>query len=483
MWRALAHPIHLVLALATVTATAGAQQQQQQPNPPKWPSTVRVFHPGDDTTIEEQVLAAYADNGGRLDHGQFSTDRFAFLFMPGHYSDNVPVGFYTQVMGLGASPSDVVFTTDKGVHCEEGEYAFSTGALDTFWRSAENFETWADHTWTDQKGMLWAVSQAAPLRRVIVKNNLKLFEYHGGDAAGYGSGGFLADSIIEGSVSSGSQQQWLTRSSKVGGWSDGNWNMVFVGVDGAPQPHCGRNPQLCRNPFVVVDRAPLIAEKPYISADSTTGRFSLRIPQPRRNSSGAGVGADGVWTSAPAVDFEGVYVADASKDTAASINAKLSSGLHVVLAPGIYKLERSLVLRTNGQVLLGLGLATLIPTTGTPCVTVLEGVTGARVAGLLLQAGTTRSPTLLQWGSPSSSSTSQHAAAQKQGTPPPPPPADDAYGFLFDIFARVGGPALPSGQQVGKRVLLRHFMVKTIILPRQARDKHRENPERDAVLN
>ena len=55
------------------------------------------------------------------------------------YPEDVPVGYYTQVAGLGRSPSDVVFTGSKGVYCEEGEYAFQTGALDTFWRSAENF--------------------------------------------------------------------------------------------------------------------------------------------------------------------------------------------------------------------------------------------------------------------------------------------------------------------------------------------------------
>eukprot|EP01043_Picozoa_sp_COSAG02_P011236 COSAG02_NODE_410_length_22875_cov_43.282755_17_plen_537_part_00 len=430
------------LVCAMLLLAASAASQQLQPNPPVWPSTVRVFHPHEDTTIEQAVVAAYADNGGRLDHGQFSSDRYAFMFMPGSYSDNVPVGFYTQVLGLGTSPSDVVFTSDKGVHCEEGEYAFSTGALDTFWRSAENFETHADHMWTDQKGMLWAVSQAAPLRRVIVQNNLKLYQYHGGDAAGYGSGGFLADSVVKGSVSSGSQQQWLTRSSKVGGWKDGNWNMVFVGVEGAPQPHCGRDARLCRNPFVAVDRAPLVAEKPFISADPITGKFSLNIPAARRNSTGPDV-SNGTWTPAPAVGFEQVYVADATKDTAATINAQLSAGLHVVLAPGIYMLEASLVISSHGQVLLGLGMATLIPTGGTPCVTVLDHITGVRVAGLLLQAGTTHSTTLLQWGSPST----PNGSPQRDAKPRFATPADADFGFLFDIFARVGGPALPVGEQ------------------------------------
>jgi len=38
-----------------------------------------------------------------------------------------------------------------------------------------------------------------------------------------------------------------------------------------------------------------------------------------------------------------VYVAKAG-DTAATINGKLASGLHVILSPGIYKLEIVLIL-------------------------------------------------------------------------------------------------------------------------------------------
>ena len=130
------------------------------------------------------------------------------------------------------------------------------------------------------------------------------------------------------------------------------------------------------------------------------------------------------------VDFSYVYVADADKDTAASINAKLAGGLHVVMSPGLYQLEDTLMLRTNGQVLLGLGIATLIPTHGTAAVTVAAGTTGVRVAGLLLQAGTVRSDTLLMWEG--------HGEAT---------PTDSDHGFIHDVFARVGGPRLPPNKQ------------------------------------
>ena len=99
--------------------------------------------PSPQAACASAVDAAFATNGGHdpPNHGQFSSSRYAFLFKPGKYTIDVPVGFYTQVLGLGASPEDVVFAGDKGVYCEEGDYDPSVGALDNFWRGAENFKT------------------------------------------------------------------------------------------------------------------------------------------------------------------------------------------------------------------------------------------------------------------------------------------------------------------------------------------------------
>eukprot|EP01051_Picozoa_sp_SAG22_P009538 SAG22_NODE_801_length_7103_cov_18.044832_7_plen_338_part_00 len=149
--------------------------------------------------------------------GQWSTHRFAFLFMPGRYSIDVPVGFYTTVAGLGHSPDDVAFTGSKGVYTEEGASNFTLGALENFWRSAENFRNQATFRWPGaQQGMLWAVSQAAPLRRIHVDHDLTLYEYiPPWIFAGYASGGFLANSVVGGTVHYGSQQQWFTRNCEI----------------------------------------------------------------------------------------------------------------------------------------------------------------------------------------------------------------------------------------------------------------------------
>ena len=45
--------------------------------------------------------------------------RFVFMFKPGSYNVEVPVGYYTQILGLGTHPSEVIFTSSKGVYSQE----------------------------------------------------------------------------------------------------------------------------------------------------------------------------------------------------------------------------------------------------------------------------------------------------------------------------------------------------------------------------
>lgn len=88
------------------------------------------------------------------------------------------------------------------------------------------------------------------------------------------------------------------------------------------------------------------------------------------------------WDNAEEIDFSDVYVASAS-DSAATINAKLNEGLHLVFQPGQYHLESAITVNNANTVVLGLGLATLIPTAGNSAIEVGD-VDGVVVAGVLL---------------------------------------------------------------------------------------------------
>src|SRR5205814_7240838 len=82
---------------------------------------------------------------------------------------------------------------------------------------------------------MWAVSQAAPVRRVQVNGFTTLMDYCGDQ--NYSSGGLIADSNLPGGTLNGSQQQFLTENSVLGTvWTNGVWNQVFAGDTGSAVP-------------------------------------------------------------------------------------------------------------------------------------------------------------------------------------------------------------------------------------------------------
>ena len=120
---------------------------------------------------------------------QFGAQRYALLFKPGTYSDDVNVGFYTQVAGPGP-------VAGRGQHqrrrARGGRLVPAANATQNFWRGAENLSV-NPTGGTDR----WAVSQAAGYRRMHVRGNLEL------DDGGWSSGGFIADTKVDGQVRSG----------------------------------------------------------------------------------------------------------------------------------------------------------------------------------------------------------------------------------------------------------------------------------------
>ncbi|MFC7649863.1 hypothetical protein ACFQX6_63175 [Streptosporangium lutulentum] len=126
--------------------------------------------------------------------------------------------------------------------------------------------------WSNQ----WAVSQASPMRRVHIRGTLWLEPGN----AGFSSGGYIADSKVDGITINGSQQQWLTRDSELGdAWTNGVWNQVFSGVTGAP-PTGFPNP-----PYTTLPTSPVTREKPFLHIDDS-GDYRVFVPSLRHNTSG-----------------------------------------------------------------------------------------------------------------------------------------------------------------------------------------------------
>ncbi|MGP3690050.1 RICIN domain-containing protein [Streptomyces sp. IBSNAI002] len=358
---------------------------------------VVVFDPSmPSATIQSRLDSIFRQQ----ETNQFGTQRYAVMFKPGTYGNDVNVGFYTQVLGLGQSPDAV--TINGAVHVE-ADWFPPQNATQNFWRGAENLSV-NPAGGTDR----WAVSQAAPYRRMHVRGNLAL------DDGGWASGGFMADSKIDGQVRSGTQQQWLTRNSQLGGWTGANWNMVFVGSRGVPGTSFP-NP-----PYTTVDRTPAVREKPFLYVDGT-GAYRVFVPSLRTDSS-ATSWADGN-TAGSSLGMDQFYVVKPGA-SAAQIDAALAQGKNLLVTPGVYHLDRTLRVTRPDTVVLGLGLATFIPDNGVTAMTVAD-VDGVKIAGVLFDAGTVNSRTLMEVGPAG-------AAADHSANPT----------SLHDVFFRVGGAAV-----------------------------------------
>jgi hypothetical protein len=250
---------------------------------------------------------------------------------------------------------------------------------------------------------------------------------------GWSSGGFLADCKIDGQVNSGSQQQWLSRNAEWGKWTGGSWNMVFVGTVKPPE---GTWP---KSPYTVIDKTPLVREKPYLVIDDG-GRYSVMVPSLQtggtRGTSWSAMAA-GLETppkpSGTALPIEQFHVAHPDKDTAASINAALASGKHLLLTPGVYHLDAAVRVTRPGTVVLGLGYPTLVPDKGTAAMEIAD-VDGVKVGGILFEAAETNSATLVEVGAP--------GGLGGVSRPAPIASHDKDPTFLYDIFCRAGGAAV-----------------------------------------
>jgi F5/8 type C domain len=356
---------------------------------------VKVFDPSmPSSTIQSQLDSVFSQQ----ESNQFGSQRYALLFKPGSYNVNANIGFYTSIAGLGRNVDDV--NINGSVTVDAGW--FGGNATQNFWRSAENLSV------TPSAGYdRWAVAQAAPFRRMHIRGDLNLAP----TGYGWASGGYIADSKIDGTVSPYSQQQWLTRDSQVGAWSGAVWNMVFSGVVGAPAQSFP-NP-----PYTVLSNSPVTREKPYLYVDGA-GNYNVLVPSLRTNSRGTTWASGSTpGTSIPLSQF---YVAHPG-DSAATINAALSSGLNLLFTPGVYHVSQTINVTRANTVVLGLGYATIVPDGGVTAMTVAD-VDGVKLAGLLFDAGTTNSPMLLQVG-PNGSS------ANHSGNPT----------SIQDVFFRIGG--------------------------------------------
>jgi hypothetical protein len=336
---------------------------------------------------------------------QFGSQRYSILFQPGTYGSaanplDFQVGYYTQIAGLGAQPSDVVINGAINVfnQCTPGG---PCEGLENFWRSVSNLTlnvhlpstppAYAPNPGEDPACMnsndLFAVSQASPVRRVIVNGTLFLQDYCN---QGFVSGGFFADDEFNnGIVCNCGQQQWFTRNSNIDNWTNGVWNQVFLGDNGAPATAFGPG----TNQYTTLPTTPVSEEEPFLTADSS-GNYSVFVPAVQHNSVGPSYASgSSAGTSVPIKRF---FVANPSTPVLL-IDAALALGKNLILTPGVYKLDAPILVSRPDTIVLGLGFPTLIPQHGTPALQTLD-VPGVKLSGIIFDAGPSNSQSLVNIG-------------------------------------------------------------------------------------
>ena len=376
---------------------------------------VLIFSPQDNM----QAIADEVNNlHEQMFHDQFSNRRYAVLFLPGDYrkAGLLKVPYYMQIAGLGRTPYEVQLSnihTPAPLRDDNGTC--------TFWRSAENLSVIGPETYEEEETFKWAVSQAAPLRRIYSTRTLRTQWGNG-----WVSGGYAADCLFEAPAGSNHQQQWYYRncilSKGRGEFREIKYNYCFQGVELGPEVDAStyRDNWDEGGNVTFIPTTPVVREKPFLFVNKK-GRFKVFRPSLRRESSGLSYTRKSMGKG-DELDVENDFFIVKPGTTASEMNRHLREGRHLLFTPGMYTLEEPLHVVRKGTILLGLGFATLIPGEGCETAIMVDEVDGVSIASLMFDAHYS-SHSLLQVG-PKAGEAVRHT---------------DNPTLLADLFFRVGG--------------------------------------------
>ena len=403
---------------------------------------MHIFSPSDNIEdIYNTVNTIYKKQGAVNGEGeattgqQFGSGRYTLAFKSGDYSkmkaDNFDMSYYMQIIGLGKVPSDVKL---KNIHVPA--VLPNNNVTCNFWMNVENFEIPPETVYGSNDvwfQFLWSVSQAAPARRLLVDRPAMLDWWYG-----WASGGYIADSSFKAEVGSYPQQQYYIRNCKLGKNFYGvNWNLVAQGVQGITaedtynlESGLGKSNWKSGKAATILDNTDVIREKPFLFFDEEEKEYKVFAPALRKKSSGIS------WANnigeGTILDINKFYVARADRDNANTINKALSEGKHIILSPGIYYAEEPIQVNKENTIVLGLGLATIIPSDKNKDAAMkVADVSGVTIAGIIFDA---------QYSSDNMLVVGEKGCNKDHSSNPT---------ILQDIFVRIGGvhPGVASTHQ------------------------------------
>src|SRR5580704_10605788 len=254
--RRIVHLLFSAALLAAATLTATAVGASADPSPPAslcadavtatFGPNVCVFTPQMSQTQIQDDLNNIAAQQVPLS-AQFNNDGYAVLFKPGTYGSAATplvfeVGYYTEVAGLGAVPQDTTINGQievfpNALDCASSSDCWANSTVN-FWRSMSNLTLNVMASANNSKYVpqpitqlppigdsadcyggstdIWSVSQATPVRSMIINGNLNFQAYcaqtgYGGND--FSSGSYVANSVINGQLAWSGNQQGIARNS------------------------------------------------------------------------------------------------------------------------------------------------------------------------------------------------------------------------------------------------------------------------------
>lgn len=353
-------------------------------------------------------------------YNQFGENRYALAYKPGNYDEAgmVNVGYYTTIHGLGKTPTETQLYNVNTPAALSGN-----NATCNFWVGIENvqIDDIENNNSSVEAWFQWGVSQAAPARRLNVLRKSH-FQWMWD---GWCSGGYIADSKFAKQAGSYSQQQYYYRNDEFdetiieNGGKEGavygvNWNQVIQGCSGINKDVCTDNSTkkfsagtsliqdngytnwTQRGCTTVINETDKIREKPFLYFDSASDRYKVFVPALRENATGASWSEHNMGEGTT-IDVEKNFYIAKPGDSAAKINREIyHKGMNVIFTPGVYHVEEPIKVTDPNTVLLGLGMATIIPDNGKAAIETAD-VGGLAICGLILDAGN-QSDTLLTVG-------------------------------------------------------------------------------------
>jgi hypothetical protein len=431
---------------------------------------VCVFTPpsGANAATELQAIQTVVNNIAAQQvplSAQFNDDGYALLFEPGTYgSAATPLvfeaGYYTEVAGLGAVPQDTTINGQievfpNALDCASATNCWANSTVN-FWRSMSNLtlnvmdsaNNYVPQPITQLPPIgdsadcyggstdMWSVSQATPVRSMIINGNLNFQAYcsqtgYGGND--YGSGSYVANSEINGQLDWSGNQQGIARNSDFESAAGYVWNYVYSG-DACPPGYTAPAGTACSptqdafgdspagtegvngvDQVTELPQSPVTEEEPFLYT-TAAGAWDAFVPAVQQNSTGPNF----LSGSEAGTSVSNLFIANPSTPVAA-INLALLAGKNLVLTPGVYNLSAPIVVERPNTVVLGLGFATLVPQHGNAALVALPNV-GVKISGLIVDAGPVNSPVLVSVGVPGLTA----------GTAADPD-------TIQDVFFRVGG--------------------------------------------